>query len=57
MGNFQAQLSDGQALQVGAVIMATGADPYRPHEFGYGSDLSVITNLDLERVTEPAARG
>lgn len=48
VGSFQAHLSDGSDLEVGAVVMATGAKPYQPNEFGYGTQPSVITNLELE---------
>jgi heterodisulfide reductase subunit A len=48
VGNFQAQLSDGCAMDVGAVIIATGALPYEPTEFNYGQDATVITNMELE---------
>ncbi|GIV15653.1 MAG: hypothetical protein KatS3mg022_1088 [Armatimonadota bacterium] len=48
VGNFVARLSDGQELQVGAVVIATGAVPYSPVEFEYGSNPRVITNLQLE---------
>jgi len=40
-------------LSVGAIIVATGWDPYplnRVEEFGYGAYPNVITNLDMERV-------
>ncbi|MFN2148412.1 MAG: hydrogenase iron-sulfur subunit [Anaerolineales bacterium] len=50
VGSFQAHLSDGKDLEVGAVVMATGTRPYQPMEFGYGSDSSVITNLELEKL-------
>ncbi len=61
VGNFHATLSGGEALAVGAVILATGAEPYTPTEFGYhagaasdlplsqSSALPVITNLELEQ--------
>ncbi|MBA4180861.1 MAG: methyl-viologen-reducing hydrogenase subunit delta [Anaerolinea sp.] len=48
VGEFYARLSDGQEIQAGAVILAMGAKPYRPSEFGYGTDKAVITNLELE---------
>jgi heterodisulfide reductase subunit A len=48
VGNFQAQLSDGQDINAGAVIMATGSTPIQPTGFNYGQDPSVITNVDLE---------
>ncbi|MCD4739428.1 MAG: FAD-dependent oxidoreductase, partial [Anaerolineae bacterium] len=50
VGNFQARLSNGDYLDVGAIVMATGATPYQPAEFGYGIDPRVITNLELEGV-------
>jgi heterodisulfide reductase subunit A len=50
VGNFQAHLSNGQDLEVGAVVVATGTIPYQPLEFGYGDDTNVITNLDLEEL-------
>jgi heterodisulfide reductase subunit A len=50
VGNFEAYLSDGATLKVGAVVMATGAQPYQPQEFDYGMDKRVITNLELERI-------
>ena len=49
VGEFYARLTDGTEIEAGAVVMATGAQPYRPSEFGYGEDPTVITNLDLER--------
>ena len=49
VGSFHARLDDGKDLQVGTVILATGADPYHPDIFEYGSNPAVITNLELER--------
>ena len=49
VGSFHARLSTGEELRVGAVVMATGAAPYQPTEFGCGTDARVWTNLDLER--------
>jgi len=48
IGDFYARLSDGEEIRAGAVILAMGAQPYTPSEFGYGSHPRVITNLDLE---------
>ncbi|MCK5547599.1 MAG: CoB--CoM heterodisulfide reductase iron-sulfur subunit A family protein, partial [Thermoplasmata archaeon] len=48
VGNFKVTLASGKTLSVGSIIMATGADVYKPKEFGYGTDPSVITNLELE---------
>jgi heterodisulfide reductase subunit A len=50
VGNFNAQLTDGTELNVGAIIVATGSLPYESDSFGYGEDPSVITNLDLDRL-------
>ncbi len=49
VGNFSVTLSDGEKMEAGAIIMATGADPYQPTEFGYGNDPKVVTSLDLEK--------
>ncbi len=48
IGNFTARLSKGEEIRAGVVIMATGAVPYQPTEFGYGTTPGVITNLELE---------
>ncbi|MDR7415451.1 MAG: FAD-dependent oxidoreductase [Armatimonadota bacterium] len=52
VGNFSARLTDGEELTVGAVVLATGAEPYVPTEFRYGQDPRVITNLELEQVLD-----
>ena len=52
VGNFQVSLSDGSSIGAGAIVVATGADPYMPHEFGYGENHRVLTSLDLEGKTE-----
>ncbi len=48
VGSFHAHLSSDEALDVGAVVVATGATPYQPTEFNYGNDPRVITNVELE---------
>ena len=48
VGSFDTRLSNGEDVQVGAIVVASGAMPYRPAEFGYGQDPSVVTNLELE---------
>ncbi len=48
VGHFTAQLASGEEIEAGAVILATGATPYRPTELGYGTDPRVLTNLELE---------
>ncbi|ADJ26036.1 FAD-dependent pyridine nucleotide-disulfide oxidoreductase [Dehalogenimonas lykanthroporepellens BL-DC-9] len=50
-GNFVIEYTeDGQTgkLKVGAVIVATGANEYRPVEYLYGKDERVVTQLELE---------
>lgn len=49
VGNFFAKLSTGEELRVGAIILATGANPYRPSEFNYGKDPRVVTNHEVEK--------
>ncbi|MEM2909925.1 MAG: hydrogenase iron-sulfur subunit [Nitrososphaerota archaeon] len=48
VGNFNVVLSNGKTLDVGAIVMCTGAVPYQPKEFGYGSNGKVVTSLELE---------
>jgi heterodisulfide reductase subunit A len=57
VGSFHTRLTNGQEIDVGAIIMATGAQTYLPAEFGSkGSELretdhvKVITNLELEQM-------
>jgi len=52
VGNFFARLTTGEELRVGAIVIATGAEPYVPQEFNYGVDPRVITNLELEQVID-----
>jgi len=52
VGEFFARLTNGEEIQAGAVVMAMGARPYQPTEFGYGQDPTVITNLELESKKE-----
>ena len=49
VGNFNVHLTDGKTLDVGSIVLATGAEPYQATEFEYGSDPQVITSLDLEK--------
>ena len=49
VGNFAANLSNGESLDVGAVVLATGADTVDPEGIlGYGDQPEVITNRELE---------
>ena len=50
-GNFSVEYDkqgESGRLSVGAVIVATGADEYRPVEYLYGKDERVVTQLELE---------
>lgn len=48
IGDFHARLRSGAEIRAGAVILATGAAPYQPTEFGWGRRLDALTNLELE---------
>lgn len=51
VGNFVTTVeSEGQVKRIehGAVILATGAEEYRPTEYLYGEDDRVLTQLELE---------
>jgi len=48
VGNFHATLTDGNEIDHGVVILATGAVEYEPKEYLYGKNDYVITQLELE---------
>lgn len=51
VGNFLTKVtSRGSATEIrhGVVVVATGAEEYRPTEYLYGTDDRVMTNLELE---------
>ncbi len=48
VGNFRVELSNGEKLEVGAIIMATGAKVHQPTHLGYGERPNIYTLLDLE---------
>ncbi len=48
VGNFKVKTTDGE-IETGTIIVATGANEYRPSEYLYGQDSRVITQLELER--------
>ncbi len=48
VGSYDVHLSDGTNFMAGAVVVATGAVPYVPTEFGYGKDPNVVTSLELD---------
>jgi len=51
VGNFATTVSSEgrvETIEHGAVVIATGADEYRPTEYLYGEDDRVMTQLELE---------
>jgi heterodisulfide reductase subunit A len=50
VGNFNVHLTDDNTMDVGSIVLATGAEPYQATEFGHGSHPQVITSLDLEKL-------
>jgi heterodisulfide reductase subunit A len=51
VGNFKTKLRTGKELQEidhGVIVVATGAEEYRPKEFLYGQDSHVITQKEME---------
>ena len=49
-GNFRVELSNGEVLDVGAIIIATGARIHNPDYLGYGKANNVYTLLDVEKM-------
>lgn len=47
IGNFNTTLSNGEEIQHGIAIIATGAVEYKPNEYLYGKDNRVVTQLEL----------
>ncbi len=57
VGNFQTTISSESqdtTLKHGAVIVATGAEEYKPNEYMYGSDERILTHLDLDAAMDKA---
>ncbi len=51
IGNFETTISSNgtdRTIKHGAVIVAVGAEEYKPTEYRYGEDKRVLTNLDLD---------
>jgi heterodisulfide reductase subunit A-like polyferredoxin/coenzyme F420-reducing hydrogenase delta subunit len=54
------QAPEEKVLNVGAVLVTTGWDPYplaRVSEFGYGRHARMISNLEMERLLSPDFQG
>ncbi|AEG58504.1 FAD-dependent oxidoreductase [Desulforamulus ruminis] len=50
MGNYETQLSNGEAIKHGVAVIATGAAEYKPEEYLYGHNSRVHTLLDVENM-------
>jgi heterodisulfide reductase subunit A len=48
VGNFKIKTTDGE-IETGTIIVATGANEYKPSEYLYGQDKRVVTQLELEK--------
>jgi heterodisulfide reductase subunit A len=52
VGSFKSTFSSNgkqEVLEHGVAIMATGASPFKPDEYGYGKDPRIVTALELDR--------
>jgi heterodisulfide reductase subunit A len=52
VGNFTTNLSSNgttKTLEHGIAILATGASPFKPDEYSYGTDARIVTALELDR--------
>jgi heterodisulfide reductase subunit A-like polyferredoxin len=50
VGNFKSKLSSGAVINHGVVVIATGAEPYRPEgEYLYKKHPDVLLSLDLDQ--------
>ncbi len=61
-GNFTTEVIVGpgmyeREIQHGVVILATGAEEYRPEEYMYGEEDRVMTQLELEKRLEETGSG
>ncbi len=52
VGSYDVHLTDGSNFTAGAVVVATGAEPYVPTEFDYGKNPAVVTSLELDRMMD-----
>ena len=57
VGNYEVRLSDGTNLAAGAIVLATGAKPYEPTEFGYPANPKVMTSMALEGAMDQVGSG
>jgi heterodisulfide reductase subunit A len=53
VGNFTTTIRTGEGsetLQHGVMVIATGGEPYKPHQYLYGKSRQVITQLEMEEM-------
>ncbi len=53
VGNFKTTVQNGgdpQVIEHGVAVIATGGKQYEPNEYGYGTDLRILTHLQLDRL-------
>jgi heterodisulfide reductase subunit A len=55
VGSYDVHLTDGSDFMAGAVVVATGAEPYVPTEFDYGKNPDVVTSLELDGMIDKIA--
>jgi len=48
VGNFKVKTKAGDEIETGAIVVAIGAEEYKPKEYLYGEDKRVVTQLELE---------
>ena len=48
VGNFKVKTHRGTRVETGAIVVAVGAEEYKPKEYLYGQDKRVVTQLELE---------
>ncbi|MBM4237575.1 MAG: CoB--CoM heterodisulfide reductase iron-sulfur subunit A family protein, partial [Euryarchaeota archaeon] len=48
VGNFKVKTTDGE-IEAGVIVLATGAEEYKPTEFMHGQDKRVLTQIELEQ--------
>ena len=56
VGNYDVHLTDGTNFTAGAIVIATGAEPYVPTEFEYGKNPNVVTSLELDGMMDKVTR-
>ncbi len=52
LGDFNVKLNDGNEIQAGFIVLATGANEYKPKEYGYGKNRNILTQIEFEDIIE-----